>query len=497
MINYPQNSGAIEMFLGSCTSVEKELNCELKVTAGEIPPTFSGTLYRNGAGRFKVGDDAYSHFFDGDGMVSSFQFRRGKVFYKNAYVKTSEFQQESMAKRMLFRGFGSNIPGGLKKNFLRTRFKNAANTNVVFHGAQLYALWEGGPPHRLDPESLETIDRYNFRGKLANSGCAIDKWINPQLPFSAHPKIDPVSGALYNFGLAFGVESRLMIYRVDANGKMAAPNYLNLKKLSFIHDFLITAESKAIFFATPVHFRLLSMLSGRSTPAASMVGDPRAQIQIIVIDLKKIRGTSGKIPPSSIEIFDAPHAFIFHHVNAFETNGEIHIYSAEMESFPSAKSAESALRGEAISYPLTQLTRYVLKSSSRQAVKLQLPIKGFEMPRIDDSKIGLSFSSFFCAGVSDLRKFPFLDQIQKVSTDGKQVCCFSYADGLVGEPVVANSVGPQMLLTLCYNHRKRKSELIILGAENLELVAKVELPHSQPIGFHGSWVSNLDQPLAP
>ena len=41
---------------------------------------------------------------------------------------------------MLFRSVGTNGPGGLRRNLLRLRFKNASNTSVVFHGGKLLAL---------------------------------------------------------------------------------------------------------------------------------------------------------------------------------------------------------------------------------------------------------------------------------------------------------------------------------------------------------------------
>ena len=512
MISYPQTFEAIEMFLGSCVSVDEELNSALEITYGAIPKSLSGTLFRNGPGRFAVGPDAYSHLFDGDGLISSFRFSEGNVTYRNSYVKTSEYRRENSARRMLYRGFGSNIPGGLRKNAFRMHFKNAANTNIVAHAGHLYACWEGGWPHRIDATTLETIDRYHFNDQLKNQGSVLDRWMNPQLPFSAHPKIDPTSGRMYNFGLAFGVENRLMIYEVCPLGQMSQPRYLKLDQLSFIHDFVITSDSKAIFFATPVHFDLFAMLSGLSTPAEAMAGDASAPIQILVVDLK---GPAGEISWSTVEVFEAPHAFMFHHVNAFEEHGEIHVYSAEMDSFPNAQSAKAALRGDGINYPLTRLAHYVLTPGQKQATKKILPVRGFEMPRVADSRVGLPFTEFFTTGVSRESHFPLMDQIQKISTDGQNLGSFTYTDGLVGEAVVASFAsdartspesGPEsgsnsspesslsaMLLSVCYNHKKRKSELVILNADTMELVARALLPHSQPLGFHGNWVPRVPQ----
>ena len=483
-----KHSNGIELFLGSCVPVREEISCELPLIEGKVPSSLAGTLFRNGPGRFSIGVDYYSHPFDGDGMVSSFKIHAGKVHYRNAYVKTTEFLEEEKAERMLFRGFGSNLPGGIFKNMFRTRFKNAANTNVVAHAGELLALWEGGWPHRLSPETLQTFGRYSFHGKLKNKANRIERWANPELPFSAHPKVDPASGKLYNFGLAFGIKHRLMIYQVNQDGKMMEPRLLNLKDLSFIHDFLITSDSKAIFFCTPVHFDLFSMLSGFRSPAAGMRGDPSLSVRILVVDLQ---GPAGEIPAASVEVFEAPYSFIFHHVNAFEEEGKIHIFSAEMDSFPSSESAQKALRGIEVDYPLTRLAHYRLTSGVKKAAKQMLPIEAFELPRIDEAKTGLPFSSFFATGISTEGKFPFMDQIQKILIEGKISSVYNYPSGLVGEPLIVSSSDDKFVLSVCYNHQAKKSELLILAAENLKLLARVQLPHSQPLGFHGNWVADV------
>lgn len=69
---------------------------------------------------------------------------------------------EEAAGRILFRNFGMPIPGGILRNLLRLKFKNTANTSVVMPGGSLLALWEGGLPHRLDPETLETLGAHDY-----------------------------------------------------------------------------------------------------------------------------------------------------------------------------------------------------------------------------------------------------------------------------------------------------------------------------------------------
>src|SRR5207237_918628 len=74
----------------------------------------------------------------------------------------------------------------------RARGGNAANTNVVFHGGRLLALWEAGLPHRLDPVTLETLGPDRLGGALG-----------PGDTFSAHPKLDRSTGDMWNFGVTY------------------------------------------------------------------------------------------------------------------------------------------------------------------------------------------------------------------------------------------------------------------------------------------------------
>ncbi len=483
----------VQVYKRSGLPVTQELDCELQVTEGSVPSGLNGTLYRNGPGRFGVGNHQYSHPFDGDGMVSRISFKNGRVSYRNSYVKTQEFLAEEASNQMLFRAFGSNRPGGLAKNILRMKFKNAANTNVVSHGGRLLALWEGGLPHAIDPETLRTLSRFDYSGRLKNPFGWIDRRMNPELAFSAHPKVDPKTGILYNFGLILGVKNRLMLYQVGPDGEMCPHRFFEIGALSFIHDFVITSNSKAIFFCSPVSFDISSMLLGRKSPASGIAGDPTASVRVMVFDLN---GPPGEIKPSSVDIYEAPYSFVFHHINAFEDEGGIHIYSSEMKSFPTAPSAQQSLFSGEMDYPATQLVHYRLIPGVKNVVRETLDYGHFELPRVQDERLGIDFESFYAIGVQDLEQFPFMDEIQKVTKSGTIAARFRMGRGLAGEPVFCRALGKGYLLSVCYNDEIQKSELIILDEADLKLRARLPLPHSQPLGFHGNWVPSSSAELS-
>ena len=49
--------------------------------SGKIPEDLSGTLFRNGPGTMRVGDEQYGHWFDGPGMISAVTLTEGCLLY--------------------------------------------------------------------------------------------------------------------------------------------------------------------------------------------------------------------------------------------------------------------------------------------------------------------------------------------------------------------------------------------------------------------------------
>jgi all-trans-8'-apo-beta-carotenal 15,15'-oxygenase len=218
---------------------------------GRIPERLQGTLFRNGPGKLEAGSQRYGHPFDGDGMVCAITFIDGRVHFRNRFVRTPEFEAEEKAGRVLYRGvFGTQKPGGWWANFLDLRFKNPANTNVIYQGGKLLALWEASAPYRLNPATLATEGSETFAGALA-----------PNQPFTAHPRRDPATGDLMAFGVQTGPSSTLLFYRVDAQGRLVEKRDYRLPGFAFLHDFVWTPRYW-IFFQNPVAFNPLPYMLG-------------------------------------------------------------------------------------------------------------------------------------------------------------------------------------------------------------------------------------------
>jgi len=160
-------------FRNSAEVAAREVRC------AALPEDLVGTYYRNGHARFTGYDgQRVAHHFDADGMVTGVTLdgRSGKAVVRQRYVATEGAIAERAARRRLYPGiFGNSMPlwaGGAS-------IKNLANTNVLYHGGKLLALWEGSRPHLLDPLSLSTLREWNVDGLVGSSlGDG----------FSAHPR---------------------------------------------------------------------------------------------------------------------------------------------------------------------------------------------------------------------------------------------------------------------------------------------------------------------
>ena len=187
------------------------------------PSAVTGTLYRNGPALHHFGGTPYRHWFDGDGMVQRYHIAGGRLAFSSRYVQTDKLTQEVAAGQRLWPTFGSAIGG---PSFTHPDALNPANISVLWHNQRLFALWEAGSPHELDPDTLST------HGRLAWDG-------ESYLPFTAHPKID-ASGALWGIGYANVGPNRLILYHLDRHGRTRQRRILAVPQMPPVHDFVLT-----------------------------------------------------------------------------------------------------------------------------------------------------------------------------------------------------------------------------------------------------------------
>ena len=476
-------SASLAVYLRSNASVEPEFDQALQLVEGKLPAELRGVLYRNGPGKMEAFGQRYDHPFDGDGMVTRFEFNGQSVRYRNRYVRTEEFIAEERAGRMLYRSFGTNLPGGLRTNFLRLHFKNAANTSVVHHARKLLALWEGGLPHELDPGSLETLGRYDFAGQLQNRGDLLGRLVAPDLPFSAHPKLDPESGELHNFGTLMGKTSQLVLYRIRRNGTMATPRFVSLPALAFVHDFVLT-KRYSVFFLSAVSFGVARALCGLATPVGSLSGADSAPTILLLVPRD---GSPAITVP-------AKPGFLFHFANGFEDeNAQVVVDGMRMDALPSAALVRALLAGRSVNIPPARPTRYRIDPVARRCEESQLSPTKADLPTIDPRLSGLPYRHFWAISSAPEQSGPFYHRLLHFDHRAGETLR-DFAPDLPGEPLYvpaseSAAEGEGWVLSLVYRAAAHRTDLYVLRPDDLGTVCRLELPHHLPTGFHGTWLS--------
>jgi carotenoid cleavage dioxygenase-like enzyme len=439
----------------------------LRVT-GELPRGLDGTLFRNGPNpQFTPLDPGRHHRFSGDGMIHAFTLRDGRAGYRNRWVRTDRWQAENAAGHALPRSFGE--PPDARSDVPDT---GVANTNIICHAGRLLALEEAHLPFELDRATLATRGMQNFGGALEG-------------PFTAHPKIDPITGELVFFGYA--ASGRLtpgMTYgTIAADGTVTRFEHFEAPYSSMVHDFAVTARH-VVFPILPLHGSQARAQQGRMPYA----WEPQLGSHIGIIR------RDGGI--ASLRWFRAETGYVFHVLNAWDEGSRIIADVMQYDEAPLFPRADGTTANPAATR--AHLARWTLDpDAGTEAFRCtQLDAMSGEFPRLDERRTGLCnrFGTF--AGES--RDDAGLDTIVWLDLVSGQRAAYTLPAGdAVSEPVFVPrdaqaAEGDGWLLAVAWRGAENRSDLIVLDTGGVDKgpVGTVRLPHRVPFGFHGNWVSN-------
>ncbi len=232
-----------------------ELSYSIEEITGEVPDFLRGTYYLNGPARFARAGLQYRHWLDGDGMVCALRFERGRVVFINRFVRSHKFITEESAGYPIFRTFGTAFEADYMKRGIA--LESPVNVSVYPYAGRLLAFGEQGLPWELDPLTLETRGVFTFGKRL-----------NDVSPFAAHPKVDPATGEMFNFGVSFSAtQPTLNVYRFGAQAQLLYRKRLRLDFPCSMHDFAMS-PSYAVFYLSPYIVDIETLLRRGSDPDA-------------------------------------------------------------------------------------------------------------------------------------------------------------------------------------------------------------------------------------
>ncbi len=263
----------------------------MRLVHGRAPEGLSGTLFRNGPGKFRRPGGSATHWFDGDGLMRAFRVQEGQVSLEARFADTPKRRWESEIDAVVTPGFGT--PGDARARLGSNDDANAANTAVMTAGDEVWALWEGGSPMALAASDLSTKRFVTLRDDLKG------------MPFQAHPRYDP-DGTVWNIGLN---GDKAVVWHLNAERSLRTAEVIDLPRASYMHDFTATARHLIIVLQPWV-------FDHRGMPYASQFAwKPDLGTRVLVID---------KADLSRRRIFELPSFSYFHLGDAWEdTSGTI------------------------------------------------------------------------------------------------------------------------------------------------------------------------------
>lgn len=468
-------------------SLTTEYAYQIESIDGEIPAGLEGTLFRNGPGRLDVNGDRFHHPFDGDGMVCAVTFKEGKAFFRNRYVRTEGFLAESTAGKILYRGvFGTQKPGGVLANIFDLKMKNIANTNVIYWGDRLLALWEAGLPYELNPVTLETIGPSTLGNILKPS----DAW-------SAHPRIDPGEPGqeprLVNFSLKTGLSTQVTIHELNLKNELIQQKTFEIPGFAFIHDFVITPHYY-IFFQNPVVLNPFPFVLGLKGAGQC-------------IEFKSERPTRVWVMPrkgdGKVRSLDTTSCFVFHHANAYEEGDTLVIDSICYENFPTIDPEMDFREVDFESLPEGQLWRFRVNLVSETIEREVITSRCCEFPTLNPQNMGRPYQQVVIGTTHEPIGNAPLQALMKLDLqNGAQSVWSAAPQGFVGEPLFVPKPNETdedagWILSLVYDAEHHRTDVVILDAQAFELgaIARLHLTHHIPYGLHGCFVPDLTRTI--
>lgn len=447
---------------GNFAPVQSEMTVDNLPVIGELPPGLSGMFVRNGPNP-QFPPLGHYHWFDGDGMLHGVRISNGKASYCNRYIRTKGFQLEHDAGRPIWTGLLEppqlDSPDG--------PYKNTANTALVRHSDRLMALWEGGEPHEIALPSLKTVGPYTYNGKLTSA-------------FTAHPKVDSVTGEMMFFGYSPAQPPYLEYSVVSAQGELLRTIPIDLPVGVMMHDFAIT-EHYTLFMNLPLTFRPERLERGE--PAFKFEPESPSRFGIL-----PRHGDN-----NDIRWFEAPACYVFHTLNAYEAGDEVILLACRTDGTTVLGTPTEPQNSQS---DIPRLHRWRFNLKTGEVKEAMLDDVASEFPTINDQYWGRQMQYGYTARMA-AGPMPLFDGLIKYNfTSGSfqthefRLGCYGGEAIFVPQPT-AITEDDGWLLTFVYDTAAETSELVVVNAQDMaaEPIARIPMPQRVPYGFHGTWVA--------
>jgi beta,beta-carotene 9',10'-dioxygenase len=455
-------------------SLEQETHLDGLPVQGELPPWLQGSLIRTGPAKWEVGDRAMNHWFDGFAMLHRFSFAGGSVSYANRFLESRAYRAARDEGRIAYSEFATDPCRSLFQRvsaMFSPKLTDNANVNLTKLGERFISMTETPIPVEFDAETLAAAGvPYQPPGQLS----------------TAHPHMDRATKGMLNYAAKLGPRTSYRFFLLRPGS--SKPEVIATKPVrepAYMHSFGLTQRWLVLaefpFVVNPPRLAF----SGRPY-IENYRWKPELGTRFHLFD----RATGESVGP-----FETDARFGFHHVNSYEEDGEV---VADICTFPDTGIVEDLyMERLRAGKPVTpgHLERFRISPEAGTVRSERLIDESIELPRINYGRCN-ERSYRYVWGVGLGREDRWIDRIVKADLVERRSTAWFEEGCFPGEPVFvaapdADDEDEGVLLSIVLDGRKGNSFLLVLDARSLDELARAEVPHHIPFGFHGQFAPGL------
>jgi carotenoid cleavage dioxygenase-like enzyme len=449
-------------------SLDQETHLQGLPVQGQLPPWLQGSLLRTGPAKWDVGDRAVNHWFDGFAMLHRFSFADGDVSYANRFLESRAYRAARDQGKIAYSEFATDPCRSLFQRasaMFSPKLTDNANVNLTKLGERFISMTETPIPVEFDAETLATAGvPYKPPGQLS----------------TAHPHMDRATKGMLNYSAKLGPRTSYRFFLLrPGSSKPEVIASKPVREPAYMHSFGLTERWLVLaefpFVVNP--------------PRLAFSGRPYIENYRWKPELGTRFQLFNRATGESAGPFETEARFGFHHVNSYEEDGEVVV---DICTFSDAQIVEDLyLERLRAGKPIApaHLERFRINPGTGAVTIERLVDEPIELPRINYSRCN-ERPYRYAWGVG--AESGWIDRIVKADVVERRSTTWSEEGCFPGEPVFvaapdADAEDDGVLLSVVLDGRKGNSFLLVLDAGSLDELARAEVPHHIPFGFHGQF----------
>jgi len=449
-------------------SLEDETRIDGLPVRGKLPPWLMGSLIRTGPAKWEVGGRSMNHWFDGLAMLHRFSFADGAVSYANRFLETKAWRAANDTGKIQYSEFATDPCRSLFQRvsaMFSPKISDNANVNLVKLGERFIAMTETPIPVQFDDDTL------------AAAGVAYKA---PGMLTTAHPHMDRATKGMLNYAAKLGPRNSYRFFLLRPDGTQ--PEIIAtqaVREPAYMHSFGLTPRWLVLAEFPLVVNPLRLAFSGRPY-IENYRWRPELGTRFHLFD----RTNGHALGP-----FETEARFAFHHVNSYEENGDVVV---DIVTAPTAQVVkdlylERLRQGKPVAP--SHLERFRITPASGTVTNERLVDDAMELPRINYGRCNeRPYQYVWGVGFDG----GWLDRIVKADVVERTTTVWSEDGCYPGEAVFVTAPDGEreddgVLLSVVLDGRTGNSFLLVLDASSLQELARAEVPHQIPFGFHGQF----------